>query len=398
MKNTRMKGLMFVALCSIGIVGFQTQALADLPQSEKTYRLYNKVNMEHLYTSSKHEYDILPQKSKDWIREGQSWASPVQGDTVYRVYNPKSGEHLNTKDSWEVKVLTGKGWKAEGTAFRSGTTKDKPVYRLFNPAAGIGAHFVTMDSYEKDSLVKRGWKYEGIAWYALPKDGFRPSLNLPLIGSKTATVSGNVNLQGTGTGYQAKFTINGAGEHAISFGVQVDSGSSFGAGAAANKPIFMSENINGSSHVYTSYGPPASIGQWAKIELAYYEASNAVGFYVNDQLVGTAPAPDFKNNYVITKDGKYLIANVGGSARIRGDSVNAQFTGVQTTEKGMTAWNDFDNDWVGLDATWTNGNLDLSDFTVIGISTLPAGLNWDTYGQAGFPTADGVAQVSMLMP
>ena len=60
-------------------------------------------------------------------------------------------------------MLTGRGWKAEGTAFRSGTTKDTPVYRLFNPAAGIGAHFVTMDRYEKDILVKKGWKYEGIA-------------------------------------------------------------------------------------------------------------------------------------------------------------------------------------------------------------------------------------------
>ncbi|BDM76906.1 hypothetical protein [Lactococcus garvieae] len=93
-----------------------------------------------------------------------------------------------------------------------------------------------------------------------------------------------------------------------------------------------------------------------------------------------------------------MIANVGGSARIRGDSVNAQFSDVQTSEKGMTLWNDTDNNWVGLTAKWLNGNIDSSDFSIIGTSQLPVGLNWDTYWKAGLPTADGVAQVSVRIP
>lgn len=148
--------------------------------------------MEHLYTSDVNEKNRLPLISKDWKYEGHAWSSTVQGTSIYRVYNPKSGEHLNTKDSYEVEVLKTKGWKAEGISFMSANNRDKPVYRLFNPAAGIGAHFATMDTYEKDSLMKRGWKYEGIAWYVLPQDGYSPSLNLPLTGEKTAFIAGNV--------------------------------------------------------------------------------------------------------------------------------------------------------------------------------------------------------------
>ena len=372
---------------------------ADSPQSQPIYRLYNTRNMEHLHTSDANEKNKLPKISKDWKYEGVAWAAPMSGAKVYRVYNPKSGEHLYTKDSYEVKVLTTKhNWKAEGIAFFSGTSQDKPVYRLYNPAAGIGAHHSTMDAYEKKSLVARGWKYEGISWYALPKDGSRPSLNLPLTGPKTAFISGNVNLTGAGTGYQAKFTLNGSGEHAISFGIQVDNHSGFQAGAAAGKPVYMSENINGASHVYTSYGPPASLNTWTRIEIAYYAASKTVGFYVEGRLVGTAYAPEFDKNYVITTWGNHLIANVGGSARVRGDKVNAQFTDVQTSDKGMILWNDVDNNWVGLTAKWTNGDINSSNFTVTGTSTLPVGLNWDTYWKAGLPTADGVAQVSVRVP
>jgi len=254
-----------------------------------------------------------------------------------------------------------------------------------------------MDAHEKSVLMTRGWKYEGVAWYALAKDGTTPSLNLPLSGPKTAFMSGDMYLSGAGTGYQAKFTLNGAGEHAVSFGIQLDSGSSFFAGNAKNKATFMSENINGSSHVYTAYDSYASLNTWVHMELAYYEASNTIGFYINNKLVGTAYAPNFKNNYVVTVDGKHLIANVGGSARMRGDRVNAEFKNVQTSKKGMTAWNDTSNDWAGLNATWTNKDINSSNFTVVGTSTLPVGINWDTYWQLGLPTGDVVAQTSLFV-
>ncbi|MCL2681134.1 MAG: hypothetical protein FWE43_01410 [Streptococcaceae bacterium] len=369
---------------------------ADTKNGQPVYRLYNKNNKEHLYSTDLNEAVHLPELAHDWQYESQAWDSPDSGDTVYRVYNPQSGEHLNTKDANEVKVLTTKyKWKNEGRNFYSGNASTgKPVYRLFNPAAGVGAHFVTMDAHEKSVLVTRGWKYEGISFYELPRIDNSPSGTLPLLGFKTVSISGNIDLTGSGTGYQAKFTVNGTGEHAVSFGIQVDTASSFYGGVARGKAVYMSENINNASHVYTAYGY-ASTGIYQHIEIAYYAQSDTIGFYVNNKLVGTAVSPNFRGSYINTSWGKFLIANVGGSARVRGDKVNAQFQNVETTLKGMTAWNDTSNDWAGLNATWTNRNLDLSDFTVIGTSTLPLNLNWDTYGKAGLPTADGVAQISL---
>ncbi|GFO52466.1 hypothetical protein ikelab_17410 [Lactococcus garvieae] len=78
------------------------RVMADSPQSQPIYRLYNTRNMEHLHTADVNEKNRLPKLSKDWKYEGIAWAAPVSGDTVFRVYNPKSGEHLYTKDSYEL--------------------------------------------------------------------------------------------------------------------------------------------------------------------------------------------------------------------------------------------------------------------------------------------------------
>lgn len=160
----------------------KAQTVTYVYQAEKTttppakqeavnvYRLYNKKSKEHLYTSDSYEYKHLPELSSDWVREGVNFKAYKKSDSttaaVYRVYNPKSGEHLNTTDTNEVKVLKSKGWKSEGVAFYTPKTGGKPVYRLFNPKAGIGAHFMTGDSYEKSVLTKapKEWKYEGVAW------------------------------------------------------------------------------------------------------------------------------------------------------------------------------------------------------------------------------------------
>lgn len=152
---------------------YKANATTTTPSKQEAvnvYRLYNKKSMEHLYTADAYEYKHLPEISSDWVREGINFKEYKKSDsttvTVHRVYNPKSGEHLNTTDSNEVKVLTSKGWKSEGVAFYAPKTDGKPVYRLFNPKAGIGAHFMTADSYEKSVLTKapKEWKYEGVAW------------------------------------------------------------------------------------------------------------------------------------------------------------------------------------------------------------------------------------------
>ncbi|EKF51501.1 CHAP domain-containing protein [Lactococcus garvieae] len=171
-KKRKIIAMVFTAMILAG-TGYAHAASAA---QVNVYRLYNKVSKEHLYTASKYEYNTLPTLSSDWVREGinfKEYDTPVSRSiAVNRVYNPRSGEHIYTKDSYEVKVLTSqKGWRSEGVAFYAPRTSTKPVYRLFNAAAGLGAHFVTADNYEKNSLVARNWKYEGVAWYQAVNTG-----------------------------------------------------------------------------------------------------------------------------------------------------------------------------------------------------------------------------------
>lgn len=171
MKITK-KQIIGTAVTALTLLGITVSAQSADAAQTNVYRLYNKVSMEHLYTADKYEYDNLPNLSRDWKREGINFQSynTNQANTkaVNRVYNPRSGEHIYTQDTNEVRVLTSRyGWRSEGVAFYSPKTSSKPVYRVFNPGAGLGAHFVTGDGYEKNSLVSRGWKYEGIAWYAV---------------------------------------------------------------------------------------------------------------------------------------------------------------------------------------------------------------------------------------
>lgn len=171
MKITK-KQIIGTAVTALTLLGITVSAQSADAAQTNVYRLYNKVSMEHLYTADKYEYDNLPNLSRDWKREGINFQSynTNQSNTkaVNRVYNPRSGEHIYTQDTNEVRVLTSRyGWRSEGVAFYSPKTSSKPVYRVFNPGAGLGAHFVTGDGYEKNSLVSRGWKYEGIAWCAI---------------------------------------------------------------------------------------------------------------------------------------------------------------------------------------------------------------------------------------
>lgn len=164
-----------VVLVTLGLAGAFSASAASAAEVN-VYRLYNKVSKEHLYTASQYEYNTLPTLSSDWIREGinfKQYNTAENGSlAINRVYNPRSGEHIYTKDNYEVKVLTRqKGWKSEGVAFYAPRTGLKPVYRLFNAAAGLGAHFVTADGYEKNVLASSGWKYEGIAWYQAENTG-----------------------------------------------------------------------------------------------------------------------------------------------------------------------------------------------------------------------------------
>lgn len=133
--------------------------------STAMYRLYNPYSGEHLFTSDRNEYQVLP--GYGWVQEGVAWQSPQSGEPVYRLYNPYSGDHHYTMDANEYKVLPRYGWRQEGCAFYSTARTGTPVYRLYNPYVSVGTHHYTLDAHEYAVLAGRGWVQEGEAWFGL---------------------------------------------------------------------------------------------------------------------------------------------------------------------------------------------------------------------------------------
>ena len=123
------------------------------------FRLYNSLTSEHLYTTSKYEYDVLPGMTRgDWIQEGIAWVAPDEGDPVFRLYNNGLGDHHYTANASERNALIAHyGWVDEGIAFYSAPASD----------GQRGQHHYTLNSSERDTLVKyHDWVNEGTGWYA----------------------------------------------------------------------------------------------------------------------------------------------------------------------------------------------------------------------------------------
>uniref|UniRef100_I5AQU9 Conserved repeat protein n=1 Tax=Eubacterium cellulosolvens (strain ATCC 43171 / JCM 9499 / 6) TaxID=633697 RepID=I5AQU9_EUBC6 len=137
-------------------------------ETEKTvpmYRLFNKGTLEHLYTDSMRERDVL--SGSGWIYEGIAWYAPEKSKTpVYRLYNPILKDHHYTTDTHERDVLSSKhGWIYEGIGWYSDDSKTVPIYRRFYPFIISGSHHYTNSLNEATHLVKVGWINEGIGWY-----------------------------------------------------------------------------------------------------------------------------------------------------------------------------------------------------------------------------------------
>ena len=131
------------------------------------YRLYNPNSGEHFYTGSEEESIILVKAG--WNFEGEGFLSPLSGDPVYRFYDINgTQDHMYTADPFEVQYLTDNGWSAEPVAFNTATEEEgRPMYRLRNPNATVGAHHFTMSEEERDHLIDIGWIDEGIGWYSV---------------------------------------------------------------------------------------------------------------------------------------------------------------------------------------------------------------------------------------
>ena len=142
-------------------------ALVAVPQVARAaaipmYRLYNRWNGDHMFTTSVREYADL--SDYGWREEQVKWYAPSSGTDVYRLYNRWSGEHLFTTDRAEYDQRSRDGWSKEGVGLHSGG--GVAVYRLYNPHLTAGTHLFTTSKAEYDNLVRKGWRGEGIKLYA----------------------------------------------------------------------------------------------------------------------------------------------------------------------------------------------------------------------------------------
>ena len=172
-----------------GNAGFEVKSGTDDEQDAETqtiYRLYNTVTSEHLFTSSKYEYDVLKQELEmsggGWSGEEIAWHSPKTSTVgVYRLYNPdlgaqgKMSHHYTTNKAEAEELVANWGWQYDNEGepiFYSAVDVNGnalsgalPTYRLYNDA--LSAHHYTTDVAEHNELVaNQGWASEGIGWYS----------------------------------------------------------------------------------------------------------------------------------------------------------------------------------------------------------------------------------------
>ena len=152
------------ASCTVEVITEEDSKLMPV------YRMYNPRNGEHLYTTDKHEAEVI-YRTQGWGKEGIGWYSKKSGTAVYRLYSPKFDNHLYTSDQNEMNIITSKyGWVFDNVIngvpqpvmYSDGDTK---IYRLYNPAQN-DQHHLTTDENEYNIIPKWGWKQEGVAMQA----------------------------------------------------------------------------------------------------------------------------------------------------------------------------------------------------------------------------------------
>ena len=162
-----------------------------------------------------------------------------------------------------------------------------------------------------------------IAGGTVPSTG----VTISSLGSRYAAVSADVMLDGAGTGYHAKISLqNGIGS-AISFGIQYDL---FGQKPYNGKTVFLSENVVNNlpgGQVYTRHGY-ANLGVPTNIMIVLDTQTGMVYLYVNGTLVGQVA-----NTNLLQGN---LSAVIEGSGRIDGDTVFANFSNVRFKKAGTS--------------------------------------------------------------
>ena len=344
-------GIGFFLLCR----AFPVSASAET--GTPMYRLYNPNSGEHFYTASAYERDNVIRAG--WNDEGIGWYAPLQsGSPVYRLYNPNAGDHHYTLSAGERDFLVQVGWNYEGIGWYSDDNRMVPLYRQYNPNAVAGAHNFTTSIGERDNLVKAGWNDEGIAWYGVLQTSSVRMENDPAY----ASVEANVTLNGAGTGYHAKLVMGSTTTGSLaSFGIQAESSPDYKKAHpnAVNGISFLMENVMYDAEEpgtcgkeYTFMGSP-ELNHTYKLRLSW-TADNRFHCYVDDQEVFTTHA---------TMAPPFIFA-VEGSARMSGDYVRADFTGLRAKAGDSNSnfglqglWGEADEDYFGIHSSVTDPGI-----------------------------------------
>lgn len=160
----------------LGQVDTDVAIVIKYTKLQPIYRLYNSVTSEHLFTTSKSEYDnfarLCLQGNDFWIPEGIDWfayySQNSNSSPVYRLYNAGLGSlgrnsHYYTSDLNEAfDLTTNSGWTYD--TFDGGnlcfyTGGDIGIYTCYNEALG-SAHHYTSSKSEWESLSAHGWNLE----------------------------------------------------------------------------------------------------------------------------------------------------------------------------------------------------------------------------------------------
>ncbi|MGQ7550116.1 hypothetical protein ACTGU3_05150 [Streptococcus suis] len=363
MKKTLFAGIV-TAMSALSLsVGQSAQA------DQTIYRLYNKQNGEHLYTTDKNEKDVLFTQH-GWGYEGEAWYAPDpgQGSPVYRLYNAGLQNHLYTTDTNEVKVLTSKyGWTLDNNGqpvfYSGGSAK---IYRVYNQNLR-GLHHWTTDENEYSVLPRHGWQQEGVKLYgnrvgvpiqtqyyqyspvtsqptppsqstgsaqtSQPAQGNNQLPSTIPSGSATIantesnhTIEADVALTGSGTGYHAKLVM-AAPDAAVSFGLQFDTAA---VAPYTGKTAFLIENI-GSNNVGGQYyhraNYLASLNTTYRLMLTLQKDGSYVGYVNGTEVV--------RGRNAVLADRSDIYLRVEGAARKTGDSITAHFSAIKLKQHGI---------------------------------------------------------------
>ena len=369
---------------------------------EVIYRMYNPNSGEHFYTSNAEERANL--YLQGWDAEDIGWIAPKESENtvpVYRLYTEgtgSGGDHHYTTEEGEREYLLSIGWKDEGILCQavkqtaeekeSGTTPEgaTPLYRNYNPNAVTGAHNYTPSYGEYANLINIGWNDEKIAWYALDVD--TKAFTLPELPKRPekpnientesyATIEADVKLGGAGTGNHAKLVFQ-TDTSAVSFGIQYDA---CAVAPYTGKTMYLVENVahNGAGgQTYTRYGETTS-NEWHHLMMTYSQ-DGTLSFYVDGNCVGS------ESNVSLATSGT-LYCSVEGSARLNGDTVNAQFRNIKIKghgkydpNQGFNSYPTSTNPGITVDKSgfvWSTGDVNISG-TIVGLAP---GQDWDNaYG------------------